>query len=287
MKIIYVAVFTETSTNTPQANAFERLGHDIIRYDFKEKLKEFSDSANMRDDNLINICVSENPDLLLFSKGVGIDINVVATCKDICPVALWYMDPMINVDQELTQKITQANLVFYTAPAVYRQLKDQNSQSYLIHEGYDPKIHKFYDKIDFLYNASFLGYLKEHRRQYHESYNFSCFTDKYNIDHCKIVNQTRINLNFTNNKEGTSDRAYKIMGAGGFLLTEPWEDLEKDFTPDEDLVIFNNELEFKEKIEQYLANFSKRRFIARSGYNKVQKFTVENWAKFITEKVRL
>ena len=106
MKIIYVAVFTETSTNTPQANAFERLGHDIIRYDFKEKLKEFSDSANMRDDNLINICVSENPDLLLFSKGVGIDINVVATCKDICPVALWYMDPMINVDEELKQKIT-------------------------------------------------------------------------------------------------------------------------------------------------------------------------------------
>ena len=60
-----------------------------------------------------------------------------------------------------------------------------------------------------------------------------------------------------------------------------------DLLIDEDLVIFNNELEFKEKIEQYLANFSKRRFIARSGYNKVQKFTVENWAKFITEKVRL
>ena len=154
MKIMYVAVFTETSTNTPQANAFEKLGHNVIRYDFKEKLKEFGEST-LRDDNLINTCVSENPDLLLFSKGVGIDINVVTTCKDICSVALWYMDPMINIDQELTQKITQVNSVFYTAPAVYRQLKDQNSQSYLIQEGYDPKIHKFYDKIDFLYNASF------------------------------------------------------------------------------------------------------------------------------------
>ena len=41
MKIMYVAVFTETSTNTPQANAFEKLGHNVIRYDFKEKLKEF------------------------------------------------------------------------------------------------------------------------------------------------------------------------------------------------------------------------------------------------------
>ena len=36
MKIIYAAVFTETSTNTRQANAFEKLGHEVIRYDFKE-----------------------------------------------------------------------------------------------------------------------------------------------------------------------------------------------------------------------------------------------------------
>ena len=287
MKIIYVAVFTETSTNTPQATAFERLGHDVIRYDFKEKFKEFSDSTTLRDDDLINTCVSENPDLLLFSKGVGIDINVIITCRDICSVALWYMDPMINIDQELRQKITQASSVFYTAPAVYRQLKDQNPQSYLIHEGYDPKIHKFYDKIDKVYDTSFLGYLKEHRRQYYESYNFNCFTDKYNTDHCKIVNKTRINLNFTNNKEGTSDRAYKIMGAGGFLLTEPWEGLETDFTPQEDLVIFNNETEFKDKIEYYLKHWEERKHIARNGYDKVQAFTVENWAKFIVERTTL
>tara|TARA_R110002020_G_scaffold118030_3_gene269903 strand:+ start:277 stop:1137 length:861 start_codon:yes stop_codon:yes gene_type:complete len=286
MKVIYVAVFTETSTNTPQANAFEKLGHDVIRYDFKEKLKEFG-KTNLRDEDLINTCVSENPDLLLFSKGVGISSSIISTCQDICHVALWYMDPMINVDEELKQKITQVNSVFYTAPAVYRQLKDQNPQSYLIHEGYDPKIHKFYDKIDKVYNASFLGFLKEHRRQYYESYNFNCFTDKYNTDHCKIVNQTRINLNFTNNQEGTSDRAYKIMGAGGFLLTEPWEGLEIDFKPQEDLVVFNNETEFKDKIEYYLKHWEERKHIARNGYDKVRSFTVENWAKLITERVKV
>ena len=79
MKIMYVAVFTETSTNTPQANSFEKLGHDVIRYDFKEKLKEFGNST-LRDENIINTGVSENPDLILFSKGVGIDINVITTC---------------------------------------------------------------------------------------------------------------------------------------------------------------------------------------------------------------
>ena len=162
MKIVYAAVFTETSTNTPQANAFEKLGHEVIRYDFKEKLKEFGES-NLRDEDLINTCVSENPDLLLFSKGVGIDSNIIPTCQDICHVALWYMDPMINVDQELLEKIDKVNSVFYTAPTVYNTLKDKNNNSYFIHEGYEPTIHKFYDKIDKVYNVGFVGALKEHR----------------------------------------------------------------------------------------------------------------------------
>ena len=286
MKIMYAAVFTETSTNTPQAKAFEKLGHEVIRYDFKEKLKEFGEGT-LRDENIINTCVSEKPDLLLFSKGIGIDISVIITCQDICPVVLWYMDPMVNVDEELLEKIDKVNFIFYTAPTVFNKLKEKNKNSYLIHEGYEPTIHKFYDKIDKVYNVSFIGALKEHRSQYHQSYNFNCFSDKYNRDHCKVINQTRINLNFTNNREGTSDRAYKIMGSGGFLLTEYWNDLEKDFKPDHDLVIFTNENEFKEKIEEYLKNWQKRKSIARNGLNTVQKYTVEEWAKFIIKQVTL
>ena len=132
-----------------------------------------------------------------------------------------------------------------------------------------------------------MGALKEHRKQYYDFYNFNCFSDTYNKDHCKIINQTRINLSFTNNREGTSDRAYKIMGSGGFLLTEPWDGLENDFKPDHDLVVFNNETEFKEKIEEYLENWQKRKHIARNGLNTVQKYTVEEWAKFIIKKVTL
>ena len=131
MKIMYAAVFTETSTNTPQAKAFEKLGHEVIRYDFKEKLKEFGEGT-LRDENIINTCVSEKPDLLLFSKGIGIDISVIITCQDICPVVLWYMDPMVNVDEELLEKIDKVNFVFYTAPTVFNKLKEKNKNSYLI-----------------------------------------------------------------------------------------------------------------------------------------------------------
>jgi len=295
MKIMYTAVFTETSTNTPQARAFEKLNHNLIKFDItheldiiqREKRVENTLKKFARDDHIIGICQKEKPDLLLLSKGKGLDIRVIEECQKICPVAVWYMDPMINVDEELLQKIDKANFIFYTAPTVYKKLKDRNSKSFLIQEGYEPTIHKFYDKIDKVYDVSFLGALKEHRNQYYQFYNFDYFSDKYNRDHCKIVNQTRININFTNNREGTSDRAYKIMGSGGFLLTEPWDDLEKDFKPDHDLVIFNNEKEFKEKIEEYLKNWQKRKHIARNGLNTVQKYTVEEWAKFIINQVAL
>ena len=295
MKIMYTAVFTETSTNTPQARAFEKLNHNLIKFDVtheldtiqKQKRVENTLKKFARDDHIIETCQTEKPDLLLLSKGKGLDLRVVEECQKVCPVAVWYMDPMINVDEELLKKIDKANFIFYAAPTVYKKLKDRNSKSFLIQEGYEPTIHKFYDKIDKIYNVSFLGALKEHRSQYYQFYNFDYFSDKYNRDHCKLVNQTRINVNFTNNREGTSDRAYKIMGSGGFLLTEPWDDLEKDFKPDHDLVIFNNEKEFKEKIEEYLKNWQKRKHIARNGLNTVQKYTVEEWAKFIVKQVTL
>ena len=295
MKIMYTAVFTETSTNTPQARAFEKLNHNLIKFDVTHELDAIQKQKRVentlrkfaRDDHIIETCQTEKPDLLLLSKGKGLDLRVVEECQKVCPVAVWYMDPMINVDEELLKKIDKANFIFYAAPTVYKKLKDRNSKSFLIQEGYEPTIHKFYDKIDKVYDVSFLGALKEHRSQYYQFYNFDYFSDKYNRDHCKLVNQTRINVNFTNNREGTSDRAYKIMGSGGFLLTEPWDDLEKDFKPDHDLVIFNNEKEFKEKIEEYLKNWQKRKHIARNGLNTVQKYTVEEWAKFIIKQVTL
>ena len=78
--------------------------------------------------------------------------------------------------------------------------------------------------------------------------------------------------------------------SSGMEKNNLWSIIDNLHIHDEVKFVIGNRKDYewaKEKIEQYLANFSKRRFIARSGYNKVQKFTVENWAKFITEKVRL
>jgi spore maturation protein CgeB len=84
---------------------------------------------------------------------------------------------------------------------------------------------------------------------------------------------------------GTSDRTYKVLASKGFLLTQPWENMEKDFKVDKDLVIFENEEEFIEKSKYYLNHDNEREIIASSGYNTVQKFNRTNWAKRILDIV--
>ncbi len=40
MKILHVAVFTPQSTNVGQADGFESLGHEVIRYDYRAMAKK-------------------------------------------------------------------------------------------------------------------------------------------------------------------------------------------------------------------------------------------------------
>ena len=51
------------------------------------------------------------------------------------------------------------------------------------------------------------------------------------------------------------DRVYKVMAAGGFLLTNDWIGREEMFVDGEHLVIFNDPQDLAEKIKFYLANF--------------------------------
>ena len=61
--------------------------------------------------------------------------------------------------------------------------------------------------------------------------------------------------------------------------------MENDFTVGEDLDIFTNVSELKEKIDYYLNNELEMDKIRVNGYNKVQKFSRIMWAKKIIEKI--
>lgn len=70
------------------------------------------------------------------------------------------------------------------------------------------------------------------------------------------------------------------------MLTEPWPNMERDFAVEKDFDIFAGPEMFKECIGFYLNNPKKREEIAENGYQTVQKFSRDNWAKKLIEIIK-
>ena len=116
----------------------------------------------------------------------------------------------------------------------------------------------------------------------HIKHNIRLVNNVFGEKHAQEVSKTKINLNFCTN-QGASDRVYKIMAAGGFLLTNDWVGRDKDFIDGKDLVIFKDSQDLDSKISFYLKNENERKVIAENGKNKVQRFNRKSWAKKIVE----
>ena len=119
---------------------------------------------------------------------------------------------------------------------------------------------------------------------YYNAVEFTNITSAYGHQHAIVVGQSKINLNFVEASAGTSDRTYKILAAGGFLLTQPWENMKRDFVNNIDLVTFRSIDELKDCIHFYLSNPRLRDAIAYNGCRTVQKFSRMFWARAIIEK---
>lgn len=88
-----------------------------------------------------------------------------------------------------------------------------------------------------------------------------------------VYKESAINLNITLRSiiNGIPLRAFEIMGAGGFLLTNYQEDFNRFFMPGEDYVYFDSRQDMMAKIEYYLTNEKERRQIAENGFRKIQE----------------
>lgn len=90
----------------------------------------------------------------------------------------------------------------------------------------------------------------------------------------KVFKQSKINLNMTLRtiKTGIPLRVFDVLGAGGFLITNYQEDLDKFFINGEDLVYYRTEDELFDLIDYYLTHEEERERIARNGHKKVKEF---------------
>lgn len=110
----------------------------------------------------------------------------------------------------------------------------------------------------------------------------------YEVTMNKIFYLSKINLNITlpSIETGIPQRIFDIMGCGGFVLTNYQEDLEDLFTIGEDLDVFHDLDELKEKTAYYLQHENERIKIAMHGYQKVRKeYSYTNRMKHIIKIV--
>lgn len=88
-----------------------------------------------------------------------------------------------------------------------------------------------------------------------------------------VFKKTKINLNITLRSiiSGIPLRAFDIMGAGGFLLSNYQSDFLKHFVPDEDFVFYESKDDLIAKIDYYLTHEDERIQIAKNGFEKIKE----------------
>jgi len=281
INILFLGVFDEKSTNYGQANAFEKLGHDVSRYEYREQEKKLGQFA--RDGELEFLIKNGHYDLVIFSKCNHMSHKVVECASTYSTSCLWMMDPETNMDQEFLDKARAASFCVYDKKRTLDIGLKYNPRCYYVTDGYDADLH-YPVEVKQDVDVSFIGsFWDSSRHEYLKMVDFHHFTGLFGEQHNLAVCRSKINLNLCS-YDTASNRVYKILAAGGFLMTDDWPGRQERFINNEDLVIFNSPQDMKEKVEFYLLNPSERTRIAQNGRFSVKPYDKIGWAKQIIKR---
>jgi len=291
-KMIFVGVFTvPTSTNISQARGFSSIGYDVIEYDYRDRLRVLGNN-NDRDDELIDIVRTEQPEFILFSKCNNMHYRVIEECNKYTKTCLWYMDASHNYNNELIEKIKRSTISVCGVEEIKEMMEKENKNSFFVHQCPDEKYNYKIEDCEKIYDTMFIGSMSSSmhvdRKKYLDEVGFNYKNGVYNEQHNLTVNQTKINLSFAPvDGSGVSVRLYKLMASGGFVLTTPWNGMEETFTIGKHLDVFTNSEELKEKINFYLENEELREEIANNAHDLANSnFLPDSWASKISELIK-
>jgi hypothetical protein len=281
VKIFYVGVFIPSSSTYSQALIFEKMGHEVVRFNYRV---QYEGGSEERDLHLIEKVVMSHPDFVLIAKGNTISGKTVSDIKKFfCPVYIWYMDPVHPGawTPDLEDKMRAATGVFCEKLQAIEKAKQLNEYVYQAIDGYDPYVDKPVNvKQDI--DVSFIGGYYGRRKAMCEAIGASKLHG-FREEHAKLVSRSKINLNFCTSNTA-SNRIYKVFAAGGFLLTDEW--LGRQFTDKKELALFDGSAEdLKRKVDYYLKHEDERKAIAAAGHLAGQKYDRFNWANMILSHI--
>ena len=281
MRIFFVAVFDEEnrSTNNSQARGFEAAGHEVFRYSFRDRAAAIGDKN--RDMELVDVVDKHSPDLVVFSKCAEIDLNAIVEICSRHRSCYWYMDPITSLREDYVQKAKHCTFAVTAIPNTLESFLRVNKNSFWVYEGFDHTVDKPHD-IEKQFDVSFIGSLHSERNAMLSNLdpNVVNITSAYGTMHAQAVCASRINLNVSTSG-AASDRVFKVMAAGGFLMSTDWEGRSEMFVDGEHLVIYRDKSDLQKKITYYLNHSVEADVIASNGMKEVQKYNRDEWAKNI------
>jgi len=87
-----------------------------------------------------------------------------------------------------------------------------------------------------------------------------------------VMRQSVISLNFANARGDNQIKArmFEVPGAGGFLLSEAADGIEKFYAIDKEIAVFHSDAELSEKLRYFLAHPAERDALARAGFARTK-----------------
>jgi spore maturation protein CgeB len=285
MKIFYCAVFDNIgyAADNSKFRELQEADNSVVCYNYRVRGLELERNrfvSRKRDEEIFNFCQNWQPDFIIFSKCNGIDNNLFKKLKEIAPLCYWFADPLVTYSNyEFYEKTKIADFFICDKINVLEKAKEFNDNCFLVTDGFDSLL-EFPKDVPKKYEVSFIGNLYGDRKEKINKiiHKVDIITGAYGSDHSLRVSESKINLNVCTTA-GQSDRVFKVLAAGGFLITDDWPDREKFFKDGQDIVIFKDYDHLNELIDYYLKNDSEREKIALQGNKTVQKYTRKNWVK--------
>jgi len=283
LKILFIGVFEKyfRSTNTSQLLSFKKLGHRVVGYNYREKAAKIGSSE--RDTHLIQTVREHKFDLVVYSKCNQVDFKVFEEINKSTTTCLWFMDPLGTYNEEMRTKTQLVDYICCDKKNVLKEAQKFNSNAFYVCEGFDARNDRPHD-VEKEDDITFIGNIYGDRLKKLKALNrpVNVISAAYGKEHSLAVSKSKINLNFCTG-DGASDRVYKVLAARGFLLTDDWCGRSEMFTDEKDMVMFKDIEDLNNKIEFYLSNSSQAAQIAEQGYQTVQNYTRDHWAKRIIE----
>ena len=273
--------------------ALRHLGHEVLFLESwnRDGYHNFGELNTA----LLRTVEQERPDVIfsvLMHYEIWLDTWKILRDADIAATVNWTTDDSWKYDQ-FSRLVAPAFHAFTTTyPDIYSRYQRDGFSHVLLTQwaASTANLQTSLPAADCLYAVSFVGTAHGRRRAWVEALarqgiEVACFGHGWprgpvaakDIPH--IIRNSAISLNFANSPSTwrigpfrqanqVKARTFEVPGAGGFLLTEWADNLDRYYTPGQEIAVFHNVTELAQKIRYYLANPTERDQVAWAGYHR-------------------